>query len=191
MASADLEQRLRELLEKDRHDQRAFDLLYAACAEGVKRFIAAAVPRPEQAEDLSQEVWLAVHNALPDYQFKSSPRTWVLSIATHKIGDFRRRVSRQVGPTEDLVLETLVNHFGPARRTGESEVDAGRKVERLRKVLAELPDDERQLLQDRFVLGLSPAEIVEERAIDALPNTLSQRLVRLSRKVREALTEPR
>src|SRR4051812_17364554 len=118
---SDLEKQLRERLAKNPKDQGAFDLLYAACSGNVKRFVNAAVPRPEQAEDLAQEVWLAVHGALPGYAFKSSPLTWVLSIAEHKIGDFRRRVSRQVGPTEDLVLESLVNHFGPSRRTGESE----------------------------------------------------------------------
>ena len=193
MDTDDLVHRLRELLERRRDDEGyrlACELLHRKYANRVRPFLAAIVPRPEQAEDLAQAVWEAVLKSLPGYQFKSPPWLWLKSIAEHKAGDFHRRVSRHVGPTEDLALETLVNHFGPPQRTGESMLDAGRKVEMLREVLGGLSDEERQLLWDRFVAGFSPAEIVEERGLDVSPNTLSQRLVRLSRKVREALSEP-
>ena len=60
----------------------AFDTLHAALYRRVVSFLRRFVPGAE-AEDLAQEVFLRVHQGLPDFRGQSKVSTWVFQIATH------------------------------------------------------------------------------------------------------------
>src|SRR5437588_4708004 len=88
-----------------------FEAIYRSYSTNVRRFVAAGLPQCDHAQDISQEVWLAVRDGLASFDKRSSILPWVLGIAKHKVGDFRRRFSRRVDLVEDVTLEALLNQL--------------------------------------------------------------------------------
>lgn len=105
------------------------------------------------ADDVAQEVCLAVLSALPRYRDMGRPfASFVFGIASHKVADAARNASRLAVPFEDLPDE-------PDERPGPEEtVVAYIEAERARALLAQLPEHVRELLILRVVTGLSAEE---------------------------------
>jgi RNA polymerase sigma-70 factor (ECF subfamily) len=105
------------------------------------------------ADDVAQEVCLAVLAALPRYRDMGRPfASFVFGIASHKVADAVRTASRLAVPFEDLP-------DGPDERPGPEEtVVAYIEAERTRALLAQLPHRLRELLILRVVTGLSAEE---------------------------------
>jgi RNA polymerase sigma-70 factor (ECF subfamily) len=105
------------------------------------------------ADDVAQEVCLAVLSALPRYRDMGRPfASFVFGIASHKVADAARTASRLAVPFEDLP-------DGPDERPGPEEtVVAYIEAERARALLAQLPEHLRELLILRVVTGLSAEE---------------------------------
>jgi RNA polymerase sigma-70 factor (ECF subfamily) len=105
------------------------------------------------ADDVAQEVCLAVLSALPRYRDMGRPfASFVFGIASHKVADAVRNASRLAVPFEDLP-------DSPDERPGPEEtVVAYIEAERARALLAQLPNHLRELLILRVVTGLSAEE---------------------------------
>lgn len=105
------------------------------------------------ADDVAQEVCIAVVSALPRYQDMGRPfASFVFGIASHKVADAMRSAARLAVPTEDLP-------DGPDDRPGPEETAvAYLEAERARALLARLPVNQRQLLVLRVLSGLSAEE---------------------------------
>jgi RNA polymerase sigma-70 factor, ECF subfamily len=105
------------------------------------------------ADDVAQEVCIAVLSALPRYRDIGRPFTaFVFGIAAHKVADAMRSAARLAVPTEDLP-------DSPDDRPGPEETAvAYLEAERARKLLARLPVNQRELLVLRVVSGLSAEE---------------------------------
>jgi len=105
------------------------------------------------ADDVAQEVCLAVLSALPRYRDMGRPfASFVFGIASHKVADAVRNASRLAVPFEDLP-------DSPDERPGPEEtVVACIEAERARALLAQLPNHLRELLILRVVTGLSAEE---------------------------------
>ncbi len=105
------------------------------------------------ADDVAQEVCIAVFSALPKYRDMGRPfASFVFGIAAHKVADALRSAVRLAVPTEDLP-------DGPDDGPGPEEtVVAWIEAERARALLSLLPDHQRELLTLRVVTGLSAEE---------------------------------
>ncbi len=105
------------------------------------------------ADDVAQEVCLAVLAALPRYRDMGRPfASFVFGIASHKVADAARTAARLAVPLANLP-------DGPDDRPGPEEtVVAWIEAERARKLLAQLPEHQRKLLTLRVVAGLSAEE---------------------------------
>ncbi|MGE5288371.1 MAG: RNA polymerase sigma factor ShbA [Micromonosporaceae bacterium] len=105
------------------------------------------------ADDVAQEVCIAVFSALPRYRDMGRPfASFVFGIAAHKVADALRSAVRLAVPTEDLP-------DGPDDGPGPEEtVVAYIEAERARALLHRLPDLQRELLTLRVVAGLSAVE---------------------------------
>ncbi|HEY4854068.1 MAG TPA: sigma-70 family RNA polymerase sigma factor [Streptosporangiaceae bacterium] len=105
------------------------------------------------ADDVAQEVCIAVLSALPRYRDMGRPFvSFVFGIASHKVADAVRSASRLAVPTEHLP-DGPDEHPGP-----EETVVACIEAERARTLLARLPVHLRELLILRVVTGLSAEE---------------------------------
>jgi RNA polymerase sigma-70 factor (ECF subfamily) len=106
------------------------------------------------ADDVAQEVCLAVMTALPRYQDQGRPfMAFVYGIAAHKVADAHRNASRNRADPMADVPDVVSAEQGPEQRALESE--AARQMEEL---LATLPAKHREILILRLVVGLSAEE---------------------------------
>ncbi|MDP4510901.1 MULTISPECIES: sigma-70 family RNA polymerase sigma factor [Nonomuraea] len=105
------------------------------------------------ADDVAQEVCIAVLSALPRYRDMGRPfASFVFGIASHKVADALRSSVRSAVPTQDLP-------DGPDDGPGPEEtVVRYIEVEHARRLLARLPENQRELLLMRVVSGLSAEE---------------------------------
>ena len=105
------------------------------------------------ADDVTQEVCIAVLSALPRYRDMGRPFvSFVFGIAAHKVADAMRTAARQPVPVADLP-------DGPDDRPGPEEIAmAYLEAERVRALLARLPRQQRELLVLRVLSGLSAEE---------------------------------
>ena len=107
----------------------------------------------QAADDVAQEVCLAVLAALPRYRDTGRPfASFVFGIASHKIADARRSDARLAIPVRELP-------DGPDDQPGPEEtVVASLEAQRARALVARLPRQHRELLLARLVTGLSAQE---------------------------------
>jgi RNA polymerase sigma-70 factor, ECF subfamily len=105
------------------------------------------------ADDVAQEVCIAVLSALPRYRDMGRPFvSFVFGIASHKVADAQRSAARQAVPTADMP-------DGPEDGPGPEEtVIAYFEAEWVRSLLARLPAQQRELLALRVLSGLSAEE---------------------------------
>jgi RNA polymerase sigma-70 factor (ECF subfamily) len=120
----------------------------------VLRYATARLGRREIAEDVTQEVCLAVLTALPAYEDTGRPfRSFVFGIAAHKVADAHRAAYR----SRDVLTEDLPDEADDAPGPEDLAVrsDEGRRAAAL---LETLPEDQRELLLLRVAAGLSAEE---------------------------------
>jgi RNA polymerase sigma-70 factor, ECF subfamily len=105
------------------------------------------------ADDVAQEVCIAVLSALPRYRDIGRPfASFVFGIASHKVADAVHAAARLAVPTEELP-DGPDDHPGP-----EETVVAWLEAQRARALLAHLPAHLRELVILRVVSGLSAEE---------------------------------
>ena len=109
------------------------------------------------ADDVAQEVCIALLSALPRYRDMGRPfASFVFGIASHKVADAMRSASSLAIPTEDLPDEAD-DRPGP-----EETAVAYLEAERVRKLLTRLPAQQRELIVLRVLAGMSAQETGNE-----------------------------
>jgi RNA polymerase sigma-70 factor (ECF subfamily) len=109
------------------------------------------------AEDVAQDICLAVLTALTRYQLRGlSFRAFVYGIAAHKVTDAFRAAVRDRSEPMAEVDDTAMDQDGPEQRVLQAE-----QSERLGRLLAVLSDRQRETLVLRVVIGLSAAETAQ------------------------------
>ena len=106
------------------------------------------------ADDVAQEVCMAVMTALPRYQDQGRPfMAFVYGIASHKVADAHRNAARNKADAMAEVPDVISTDHGPEQRALDSE--AGRQMDAL---LSTLPEKHREILILRLVMGMSAEE---------------------------------
>jgi RNA polymerase sigma-70 factor (ECF subfamily) len=109
------------------------------------------------ADDVAQEVCLAAITALPRYKDQGRPfLAFVYGIAAHKVADAHRAAARNRAEPTDVVPERLSMEAGPEQMALDSESAA-----RMNRLLAVLPEKQREILILRVVVGMSAEETAE------------------------------
>lgn len=106
--------------------------------------------RPEEVEDLLQEVLLAVHNARHTYQAQQPLTAWVQAIARYKLADHFRGHARR-----DSLHDVLDDDSDLFAASDEAPAEASRD---LGKLLGQLPDRQRLPIVHVKLEGLSVEE---------------------------------
>ena len=118
------------------------------------------------ADDVAQEVCVAVLTALPRYRDQGRPfMAFVYGIAAHKVADVHRAGSRNRVDPVDEVPESLSPDAGPEQRALDSEAST-----RVAALLDRLPERQREVVVLRLVVGLSAEETA--RAVGSTPGAV-------------------
>jgi RNA polymerase sigma-70 factor (ECF subfamily) len=128
-------------------DQEAVRFLYLQYVDNVYGYVRSIVRDDFEAEDVTQHVFTKLLTALPKYEQRAVPfAAWILRVARNVAVDHMRQTRRSV-PCEEV-------------RELEPDVDSpDNQAITLREALATLPEDQRQVILLRHVVGLSPGEI--------------------------------
>jgi len=133
----------------------AFEVLYRRYLDRVYGYAFYQLGDHHDAEDATERTFMAALRALPAFTDEgASFRAWLFRIAHNTIANARRhRSRRRTEPLRDD-FERPAPNADPA-----SLVLAADEARRVRRAIAELPEDRRQVVLLRFVDGLSSREI--------------------------------
>ena len=157
-------------------DRRAFDVLVARETHAVYRACLRILGRPHDAEDVTQESFVAAYRAIGTYRGDGSLRGWLLRIATRRA--FRRLAQRR--PTADL--DALPEPFLADSRTDPTRVAVASELRaQVRDAVGALPEPYREVVALRFFADLSLAEVAETtgRPVNTVKTHLRRGLERL------------
>jgi RNA polymerase sigma-70 factor (ECF subfamily) len=127
-------------------DQDALRFLYVSYSHNVYGYVRSIVRDDHEAEDVTQHVFAKLMTAIVKYDDRGLPFfAWLLRMARNVAIDHLR--ANRMLPTEE-VLDPNV--------TGEHDFD---HAETVREALAMLPEEQRQVVLLRHVIGLTPGEI--------------------------------
>ncbi len=138
-------------------DGEAFGVLYGHYAPAIYRFIAVKVSTRQESEDLMHEVFLSAWQKLPGFKEQGFPfGSWLYKIARNRVIDYYRtkKVAASIDD-EEGGFDQLADLGAPV----EEAIDLNFDLEAVRGALAQLTDEQQEIIQLRFVADLSPAEI--------------------------------
>lgn len=146
-----------QLVEAAKANPANFAPLYQCYAMRVYRYLRTRASSDEDAADLTQQVFLQVLEALPEYRARGIPfAAWLFRITRHVAIDHHRRHKNT--QHWDLLPDATQS---PSEQDPEAVVLKHENLTHLRGLLARLDVQKRELLALRFAAGLSTAEIAQ------------------------------
>lgn len=171
-------------------DERAFRELVDAHGRAVIHLCYRMLGNRAEAEDLAQEVFIAVFKTIEGFREESKFTTWLYRIAVNhaknRIKYLARRHDRKQDELDEMAPGTNDAALGPARATRPERALEGAQLDaQLQAALATLDEEHRVLVVLRDVEELSIEEIAE---ITGLPDgTIKSRLHRARAALRKKL----
>ncbi len=138
-------------------DQSALAALYDRHATPVYSLALRIVRRPEDAEDVTQQVFTQAWQSSARYDAsRGVVAAWLLMIARSRALDFlRRRNPARAGTSDDDVLSAIPD----TDPSVEYVVATREQVDRVRAAIEALPEDQRVAVELAYYDGLTQTEI--------------------------------
>ncbi len=128
-------------------DVSALDFLYVRFGDDVCRYVKSIVHEPHEAEDITQNLFEKLMSAIQKYEPREVPfAAWILRVARNAAVD-HVRARRQI-PFEEVRADD-----------GGHEHVGFERSQCLRDALWKIPEQQREVLVLRHLVGLSPGEI--------------------------------
>jgi RNA polymerase sigma-70 factor (ECF subfamily) len=137
----------------DRHADAAFSLAYRMCGARAR------------AEDVVQEAFLSLWRSGARYdRVRGSVRSWILSVVHNRaIDSLRRELAKESRDVHDERLAESVPSVGLV----ETEVERRDDAHRVRSALADLPADQRRVIELAYFGGFTHTEIAQMLGLPA------------------------
>lgn len=134
-------------------DEQALSELYTLYFPRVYRYILARMGNTYDAEDLAEEVFIRVIEAIERFEWREAPfSAWLFRIAHNAVISQRRKEGAR-GRSTQLADGLATESAGP-----EELVETRLTLSDIMKAAETLPDAQRQVIAFRFAAGLSVAE---------------------------------
>jgi RNA polymerase sigma-70 factor, ECF subfamily len=122
----------------------------------IYQFIYVQVRNREVAEDLTSQVFLKAVQHLDDQRSSQSIRSWLLQVAHTTVIDYWRTIKRAPTASLDVLLEA-----GWEIPNKETALKTDNPVERVQRILEQLPERYRAVLTYRFLLKYTLREAAQ------------------------------
>ena len=156
-------------------DAAALGEIYARFSHRIYRFLVRLAGRPDVAEDLHQETWIAAARHAPRLAADTDLAAWLFTVARNKHHSWRRSAAAEASRREAASAEAETAAVDQA-------VDARRDLER---ALASLPAIHREIL---VLIGCEGLETAQAAAVLGLTaEAVRQRLARARAALAAAL----
>ncbi|WP_420843915.1 sigma-70 family RNA polymerase sigma factor [Lentzea albidocapillata] len=147
-------------------DRAAIERLLGTIRPLIVRYCRARVGSFASADDVAQEVCLAVLTSLPSYRDQGRPfLAFVYGIAAHKVADSFRSFSRNRAEAVPELPESMDTAAGPEQRAMQGELS-----DQMATLLRVLPEKQREIVVLRVMVGLSAEETAE--AVGSTPGAV-------------------
>jgi RNA polymerase sigma-70 factor (ECF subfamily) len=138
----------------------------------------------DEANDLLQQTFLHLHRARNDFRAGSMLKPWLFTIGMNCIREhFRRRGRRKEGPLEPVEEAKLVAEVVSLEDLEEAKL----RRDRVRNALAQLPDNQREVIEMHWFQGRPFEEVA--RIVGASLSAVKVRAHRGYTRLRAALGE--
>ena len=158
-----------------RHQQRVFAL------------VAGILHRPDDVEDIAQQVFLKAYLGIKRFDQRAAFSTWLYKIAVNECWDYlRKRKVRPLTYEADLSEEQVSRLDGIVSSSRPPEGPNARAETReiLERMLGVLPEQDRQLLVLKEIEGFSVQELAEILNLNV--NTVKVRLFRARGRIMDS-----
>ncbi|MDQ1911780.1 sigma-70 family RNA polymerase sigma factor [Paenibacillus sp. GD4] len=192
MTSIYLERRGRVITEEQRiaqaasGDREAFRHLALQYGPYLYQVVYGVLQSPKDAEDVTQEVLLKMHSALPQYQ-QQGFKTWITRIAVNKAIDFKRSRQRKREELTDDVEMLLDAPATVPTSAVEKHVLSREQREQVRSSIRQLPEAYRDVVVAFYIEEKSYQQIALEQKL-AL-KTVESKLYRAKQYMRRTWKE--
>jgi RNA polymerase sigma-70 factor (ECF subfamily) len=157
-------------------DKQVFNSLITDYYADVYGMILSWVKNPEDAKDLTQDVFISVYLDLPSLRDHEQFYSWLKQIARHKCQNWKRKQIDFVPLHDDLISE----------EPSTDEVLILREtLAKVMEVIDNLPESEKRLLKEHYLDDVSYDELEARHGVST--KALVVRLVRARRKIRDQL----
>ena len=168
------------ILRLTRGDSSAYKELIAEQGNRIFKTVIPILKNPNDAEDITQEVFIEIFKSLPSFQSKSALSTWIHRIAINKSYDYlkrKKRIKRFVEIEPLFILESILpltdkkhfDHPGALLENKELSVVLFQAINKLRET-------RRTAFILRKIEGLSYVEIskIMQRSIPSIESLISK-----------------
>lgn len=168
------EQKLISLAQKG--DQSAFEQLLDHYQKPVYHQALRLVGNPEDAADVTQEVFIKVWKHLPSFRGESSFSTWLYRLTDNAALDLIRREKKRRGDSSLDDEESALTLPADPAPTPHQAIEQKELHQAVADGLAQLSEEHRQVLVMREINGLSYEQIGS--ILDLSPGTVKSRIAR-------------
>ena len=134
-----------------------FETVYDRHFGQVYSYVAYRVsPDLDAARDITQDVFVAAIGRWDSYRGEGTPLAWLRGIARRKVSDHLRRRLRTARPLDPARLSQLAT---------SSQTSSQDRAMVLAHVMRSLPSKQAQLLEEKYLEGLSVRQIAEARGM--------------------------
>ena len=170
-------------------DRSAISELIERHSRRVRNYIGIMVKDDAVADDIFQETFIKAVKVIDEGGYTDSGKflSWVLRIAHNRVLDhFRREKSSRQLNEKDAGYDVL-GTLRFAENTVEDEIVHSELMETVRRLVEELPEDQREVVRLRYYSKLSFQEIAEqtEVSINTALGRMRYALINLRRMIKE------
>lgn len=170
-------------------NQASIEILINRHRKKVYTYIVMVVKDKYLAEDIFQDTFIKVIKSLREGRYKDNGRflSWVIRIAHNLMIDHFRKEKQLSTISNDSYESDIFNSKKFADPTVEEEMITGQITDDVRRLIQELPDDQREVVLLRHFCGLSFKEIAEQTdvSINTALGRMRYALINLRRLIKE------
>lgn len=158
--------------------QTTFMELIEPSLRPLKRFVAAALRNTPDADDIVQQTVLKAFVHLDQFRSEAQFTTWLRAIALNEIRQFHRERQRHGFQT----VEALNFEVPDRKESAQTACERKETGQVLRRAIKRLPENYQEVIEMRYLSGLSLAETADRLSVDI--GTVKTRLHRARRRLR-------
>jgi RNA polymerase sigma-70 factor (ECF subfamily) len=170
-------------------DRTAFGHLVERYQKRVFSMVFHLLHRPDEVEDIAQDVFLKVFRTIGSYNYRASFSTWLNRVTVNHCYDYLRRIrASRVTYFGELSDEQRRQIESGTERGGATGSSSERRIvarDLVTKLLERAPEDDRVILALKELQDLSVEEIAD--TLKLRPSTVKVRLHRARKRMLEDL----
>ena len=173
-------------------DPNAVSKLFDTYNEPISRYVSTVASRITESDvqDIVQDTFIAALQSIKDYRGDSSLSTWMLRIAYFKTIDVLRKhksLDKSEASILDVANEEEISFVDPAG-SAEDQALINEEIERIRDALMLLPEEQRQVLVLRYVMGMRVEDVADTMKLSR--RMVELHITRARAALRKLLQEP-